>query len=79
MSRLDSTEDRPGIYVPKPKPDIYTVLLGIALFAVLVGCLLLFLEWRSYGYATRASDAGFGRAVYAPSRQATLPSAARAA
>lgn len=55
MSQPDSTENRPGIYVPKPKPDIYTVLLGIALFAVLVACILLFLEWRSYGYATKAS------------------------
>jgi hypothetical protein len=62
VSPLDSTEDRGGIYVPKPKPDIYTVLLGIALFAILVACILLFLEFRSYGYSMRAGRIQHGEA-----------------
>ena len=28
MSQLGSTDEGPGIPVPKPRPDIYTVLLG---------------------------------------------------
>lgn len=49
MSPPDSTESRPGIYVQKPKPDVYTVLLAIALVAILVAILCLVLELREYG------------------------------
>lgn len=48
MSPLDSTEERPGIFAPKPKMDIYTVMLGMSLAAVLVAIILLWLEWSSY-------------------------------
>ena len=35
---------------PKPKKpiSIYTVMLGIALFAICLAVLFLFLEWNSY-------------------------------
>jgi hypothetical protein len=37
-----------GVYVQSPKSDIYVVMLGIALGAILLGCLLLL--WLWYGY-----------------------------
>ena len=33
----------------KPKVDIYTVLLAIALAAIIIGCVVLFLEVAEYG------------------------------
>ncbi|OHB81978.1 MAG: hypothetical protein A2W31_08950 [Planctomycetes bacterium RBG_16_64_10] len=38
-----------GIIVPKPPMNIDTVLLGIALVAITIGCLLLLLEIFQYG------------------------------
>jgi hypothetical protein len=38
-------DDTPKI---KPKNDVYTGLLAIALVGMLVSCLLLFLDWNSY-------------------------------
>lgn len=49
MSPPDSTESRPGIYVAKPKPDVYTVLLAIALVAILIAVICLVLELVDYG------------------------------
>ena len=36
---------------PKPKKpgiNVYTVMLGISLFAICLACLFLFLEWNTY-------------------------------
>ncbi len=36
---------------PKPKKagtNVYTVMLGLSLFAICMACLFLFLEWNSY-------------------------------
>jgi hypothetical protein len=33
---------------PAPKNDVYTGLLAVSFFAMLAGCLLLFLDWYSY-------------------------------
>jgi hypothetical protein len=50
VSPPESTEaPRPGIYVAKPKPDVYTVLLAIALVALLIGVICLVLELVDYG------------------------------
>ncbi len=38
-----------GVIVQKPKSSIYTVLLVIALIALMLGCLFLFLEIGDYG------------------------------
>ena len=38
-----------GVYVKKQKPNIYTVLLVVALVALLLGCLFLWLEISAYG------------------------------
>ncbi|MBX7074139.1 MAG: hypothetical protein K1X71_13420 [Pirellulales bacterium] len=47
MSQPDS-EKSPGIYVPKARPDIYTVMLSIALAAVLVATVLMGILWSTY-------------------------------
>jgi hypothetical protein len=50
VSRLGSTSDRPrGVLVRKPRTTIYTVLLGVAVAALAIGCLALFLETWRYG------------------------------
>ena len=51
MSQPDLTTVSPprGVLVQKPKTSVYTVMLIIALVAVLVGCIFLYLEIRSYG------------------------------
>jgi hypothetical protein len=44
------TFDRPrGILVRKPRTTVYTVLLGIAVGALAIGCLLLAVEIMRYG------------------------------
>jgi hypothetical protein len=35
------------VYVP-PKNDAYTVLLTISLGALIIGCVLLFMDWSEY-------------------------------
>jgi hypothetical protein len=32
----------------KPKTDIYTIMLALSLIAIIVGCILLYLEIKSY-------------------------------
>jgi hypothetical protein len=50
VSQPDSKSTRPaGVLVRKPKTSIYTALLGVAVLALLAGCLLLNLELMSYG------------------------------
>lgn len=51
MSRADSTTEVPrGVSVVKPKSDIWTVLLGIALAAILIAILCLCLEMARYDW-----------------------------
>ena len=52
MSRHESSFEPPrGVLVPKPRTTIYTVLLGIALVALTIGCAMLALEMFHYGFA----------------------------
>jgi len=44
-----------GVYVQKPKSDIYVALLGVSLGAILIGCLLLLLKMNQYNWETKAS------------------------
>jgi hypothetical protein len=53
-----------GVYVKKQKPNIYTVLLVVALVALLLGCLFLWLEISAYG--------GFGE-VSGPVASVSVP------
>lgn len=39
-----------GVYVQAPKSDIYVVLLGLSLGAILVGCVLLGMLMNGYGF-----------------------------
>ncbi len=44
-----STPQQPrGVLVQKPKTNIFTVMLIVTFLALLVGCLLMFLELRTY-------------------------------
>ncbi|MEX2318078.1 MAG: hypothetical protein WD669_13050 [Pirellulales bacterium] len=50
MSLPDLPSDRPrGVLVRRPKTTIYTVLLGIAVAALAIGCLLLLFAILRYG------------------------------
>ncbi len=62
MSRLDSTDKGRGVLVSKPKADIYTVLLGIALGSILLGIICLLLELNRYNFDVKAT-------VQLPARQ----------
>lgn len=63
MSQADSTDTPRGVYVQKPKADIYTVMLAIALVAILVACVCLFLEMRAYNYDIKATEGKFRGAL----------------
>jgi hypothetical protein len=49
MAQPEFTMPPMGGAVRKPKTSIYTMLLVIALVALLVGCLFLYLEIRRFG------------------------------
>ena len=50
MSQPDlESVSAPSVLRKKPQLTIYTVLLIIALIALLMGCLFLYLEIREYG------------------------------
>lgn len=46
---------RPGVFVQTPKPDVYVAMLGVALGAMILGCLLLILILNRYGFSTKAA------------------------
>ena len=46
MSTAPTTPEAPK--PPKLGINVYTVMLGISLFAICLACLFLFLEWNSY-------------------------------
>ena len=51
MSLPDSTSDRPrGVLVRQPRTSIFTVLLLIALVALVLSCLLMVLELAQYKF-----------------------------
>ncbi len=51
MSLPDSSSERPqGVLVRRPRTSIYTVLLMIALVAIMFSCLLLVIEMAQYGF-----------------------------
>lgn len=49
MSLPESSFEPRGVLVPRPKTTIYTVLLGIAALALLIGCAMLAMEIWRYG------------------------------
>lgn len=46
---------RPGVFVQSPRSDIFVALLGIALGAMVLGCLLLVLLLQRYEFTTKAA------------------------
>jgi hypothetical protein len=46
---------RPGVLVQSPKSDVYVAMLGIALAAILLGCLLMTLIFSKYSFTTKVS------------------------
>lgn len=44
-----------GVYVQQAKSDVYVAMLGVALGAMVIGCLLLLLVWGRYDYKTTVS------------------------
>lgn len=48
MSVQDSNLSKPVRY-RKPKADIYTLLLGIALVALIIACIFAYMEIKDYG------------------------------
>ena len=68
MSQLDSKSANPrGVVVQKPASNIYTVLLILALLALVVGCVLLYLEIQALGgfKGSQASAMGVSTPVWA--------------
>jgi hypothetical protein len=46
---------RPGVFVQTPKSDIYVVMLGIVLGAMIIGCLLMVLILSRYEFKIKVS------------------------
>jgi len=72
MSQLDSMDKGRGIAVAKPKPDIYTVLLGLALVAILTAITFLVLELGRYNWDYKAEGAKIRLTMSAPTQGAPL-------
>jgi hypothetical protein len=43
------------VLVQSPKSDIYVALLGVALGAIVIGCLLMAILFGKYGFSTKVS------------------------
>lgn len=54
-SRAAASRAAGGVFVQKPKSDIFVALLGVSLGAILIGCLLLALKMNQYTWETKAS------------------------
>jgi hypothetical protein len=50
-----SAARRPGVLVQAPKSDIYVVLLGVSLGAILIACLLMALMLNRYSWSVKVS------------------------
>jgi hypothetical protein len=46
---------RPGVLVQSPKSDIYVVLLGISLGAIVISCILMLVMLGRYNFSTKVS------------------------
>lgn len=57
MSLPDSTDPGRGFVVQKPKANVYTALLGIALLAILMAIMFLCMEMSRYNWDFKAAGA----------------------
>jgi hypothetical protein len=46
---------RPGVLVQAPKSDVYVILLGVSLAAIVLACLLMALMLNRYGWSVKVS------------------------
>lgn len=57
MSLPDLTSAPGGIVVQKPKADVYTWLLLVALIAIIIACTFLGMELKRYDWDYKAAGA----------------------
>lgn len=57
MSTPSYADPGRGVYVEKPKSNVYTVLLALALLALIIACVFLLLEMNAYEFDRRAPAA----------------------
>jgi hypothetical protein len=75
VSLPDSTDPGRGVVVHKPKANIYTVLLGIALVAILMAITFLCMEMSRYKWDMKAAGAravGFAPAIESPATRGQM-------
>ena len=54
-TRATPAARRPGVLVQSPKSDIYVVLLGVALGAIVISVILMIVLWSRYDFKTKVS------------------------
>lgn len=57
-----------GVYVQSPKSDIFVVLLGLSLGAMIIGCVLMGIVLNRYGFSRKVAASGL-----APTPTAAAP------
>ncbi|NLS96839.1 MAG: hypothetical protein GXX96_32285 [Planctomycetaceae bacterium] len=70
MSAQDSNLSKPVRY-RKPKADVFTLLLGIALAALIVACIFAYLEIKEYGASPFSGAPSVAVPVERPANLAT--------
>lgn len=55
MSPLDSNNPA-GVVVQKPRSNVYTTMLFLSFIAIIIACLCLWLEMRSYNMDIKATE-----------------------
>ena len=51
-----AAKPKAGVFVQKAKSDVYTVMLGLSLAAILIAILFMFLEMRRYNMDFKAQS-----------------------
>ncbi len=51
---------RPGVLVQAPKSDVYVILLGVSVGAIVIACLLMALMLNRYEWKVKVSDRSTG-------------------
>ncbi len=54
-ARSSPAARRPGVLVQSPKSDIFVALLGVALGAIFISCILMFVILYRYNFSTKVS------------------------
>lgn len=73
MSIAEHKPEGRGVFVQKQRANVYTVLLVIALVEIMVGCLFLYIEMKSYDFKVKVPP----QAMFSYSAPAMVVSPAR--